>query len=116
MVFVVLDVGPSTKDTYEKHHRRYVEANEYRGGKTFRELVDEANTPRKKLRKRDKHLIAYNPNPALEFPEKLYDPSLKKQSKVDAKTSIYLTVAEESFIAVLLKLEKGRSIFGERLK
>ena len=80
-VFVVLDVGPSTKDTYEKHHRRYVEANEYRGGKTFRELVDEANTPRKKLRKRDKHLIAYNPNPALEFPEKLYDPSLKNSQK-----------------------------------
>lgn len=76
-VFVVLDVGPSTRDTYERHHRRYVEANEYRGGKTFRELVDEANTPRK----RDKHLIAYNPNPALEFPEKLYDPSLEDSQK-----------------------------------
>jgi len=42
-----------------------------------RMLVDEANTPRK----RDKHLIAYNPNPALEFPEKLYDPSLENSQK-----------------------------------
>ena len=43
--FRMVDVGPSTEETQEILHRMYVEQYKYRGGKTLRQLVDEANDP-----------------------------------------------------------------------
>jgi len=39
------DVGLSTAETVELLHKIYVDINNYRGGKTLKELVDEANDP-----------------------------------------------------------------------
>lgn len=43
--FRMIDVGPSTEETQEILYRMYVEQNKYWGGKTLRQLVDEANDP-----------------------------------------------------------------------
>lgn len=47
-VMKILDIGLSTEETCEKQFEYYMRASEYRGGKTFRELLDEANAPRKR--------------------------------------------------------------------
>ena len=38
---------PSTAETVEILHKMYVEQNKYWGGKTLKQLVDEANDPRR---------------------------------------------------------------------
>ncbi len=50
--FEIKDVGPSTAETQEILHKMYVEILKYRGWKTLKECVDEANDPEryKKLR------------------------------------------------------------------
>ena len=49
--FVMIDIGPSTEETQELLYKMYVELNEYRGGKTLKELVDRANDPSNFMRR-----------------------------------------------------------------
>jgi len=43
--FRIIDVGPTTEETVEIHYKMYADIINYRGGKTLRECVDEANDP-----------------------------------------------------------------------
>ena len=55
LLFIIMDVGPSTELTNEELHKTYVELNEYRDGKTFNELLDEANNPSLLLKHKPTH-------------------------------------------------------------
>ena len=44
-IYYFKDVGPSTKDTNDNLIELYTDILEYRNGKTFYELLEEANDP-----------------------------------------------------------------------
>ena len=43
--FKFQDIGPSTKETSDKLYKLYLMMDKYQEGKTFEELLDEANDP-----------------------------------------------------------------------
>ena len=52
--FVIIDVGPSSEESNKQSYETYVKWNRYRDGKSFREILDRANSPHTPRKKRTK--------------------------------------------------------------
>lgn len=45
--YKIRNIGPTTEETVELQYKTYLEISKYRNGKTFKELLDDANKPRR---------------------------------------------------------------------